>query len=171
MTLVVAFLVVWAAVAALYDWRQRRLPNFLTLGALSVGAVYALIYGAPLGGAWYWNYAAAAVGLVVLLPVYAIGVMGAGDVKFFAAMGMLGGPTILLPTLLVASLIVGAHAFLTLALRLPAAVYVTESLRRHLRLPPVGPERRLPFGVGLAAGFVAAVLGWLPLLDWNKVLT
>lgn len=54
------------------------------------------------------------LGLCVLLPFYAIGWMGAGDVKLFATIGFLLGTPALLPIWSLASLAAGAHALLVL---------------------------------------------------------
>jgi len=50
------------------------------------------------------------IGLVVLLPGYIFGWMGAGDVKFFAVLGFLLGAKALLPIWIVGSLLGGIHA-------------------------------------------------------------
>lgn len=57
------------------------------------------------------------VGLVVLLPFYAFGLMGAGDVKFFATLGFLLGSKALLPIWIIGSLLGGVHAVLVLLSR------------------------------------------------------
>ncbi|HET7833925.1 MAG TPA: prepilin peptidase [Gallionella sp.] len=145
-------LVLWALAAAGYDARRRRLPNWLTLGGLAVGAVYAFLTGTSLlGGDAVSALLAAVVGLAALFPAYLAGWMGAGDVKLFAAMGMLGGGKVLLPTLLAGSLITGFGALVLIW------------LNRGI----VPRKRLLPFGVGLAAGFVLSVLDLLPILAWK----
>ncbi len=145
-------LVAWATAAAGFDARQRRLPNWLTLGGLVGGALYALVNGASLLGDDPVNaLLSAAIGFLALFPAYLAGWMGAGDVKLFAAMGMLGGGKVLLPTLLVGSLISGGLAV--------ALIMLNKG-----RVPG---KRPLPFGVGLALGFVLSVLELLPMLAWK----
>ncbi len=145
-------LVLWALAAAGYDARQRRLPNWLTLGGFAGGAVYTLLTGASLlGGDPVSALLAAVVGFAALFPAYLAGWMGAGDVKLFAAMGMLGGGKVLLPTLLAGSLITGFGAL--------ALIWLNRGI--------VPRKRLLPFGVGLAAGFVLSVLDLLPILAWK----
>ena len=142
-------LIVWATAAAGFDARHHRLPNWLTLGGLAAGAVYALVRGTSLlGGDPLYALLSAAIGFLALFPAYLAGWMGAGDVKLYAAMGMLGGGKVLLPALLVGSLISGLGALALMALN-----------RGHV------PGRPLPFGVGLAVGFALAVLDILPVLD------
>ena len=72
-------------VAAVIDGWKLRVPNWLTFPLVIGGwAVSAIGYGwAGLG----WSLAGTAVGLGLLLPAYAIGGMGAGDVKLLAGVG------------------------------------------------------------------------------------
>jgi Flp pilus assembly protein protease CpaA len=56
---------------------------------------------------WLPHVAGAALGLLALLPFYALRWMGAGDVKFFAVLGLMLGWQALLPVWLVASLAAG----------------------------------------------------------------
>lgn len=149
-------LIAWAAVAAGIDARYRRLPNWLTLGGLVVGGLYALVAGTSLLGGNSANaMLAAAIGFLVLLPAYLAGWMGAGDVKLFAAMGILGGGKVLLPTLVIGSIITGIGAL----------VFIM--LKKRLAPADVPNKRPLPFGVGLALGFALSVLDLFPMLDWK----
>ncbi|RRQ21439.1 prepilin peptidase [Thiohalobacter thiocyanaticus] len=82
----------WALVAAGFDLRWRRLPNLLTLGGLAVGVLVVLASGASLLGmapASAWQ--GLGLALLLTLPGYALGQLGAGDVKLAAAMAMLTG--------------------------------------------------------------------------------
>jgi prepilin peptidase CpaA len=79
-------------VAAVSDWRTYRIPNWLTLG----GALFALVYGTlaartPAAGASS-AFGGLAVGFAAMLVFYAIGIMGAGDVKLMAMVGAFLGP-------------------------------------------------------------------------------
>lgn len=133
-------LVGWAVLAALCDWRRQRLPNWLTLGALGAGVAWIAAGGdLPPGGAPLDHAIGFVAALLALLPAYALRCVGAGDVKLFAAMGFLGGTAVLLPTLLIAGFAGGAGALVVLA---------REGRRRG---------RRMPFGIGLALGFIVAL--------------
>ncbi len=146
-------LIAWATTAAGFDVRYHRLPNWLTLGGLAAGALYALVHGTSLlGGNPLHALASAAIGFLALFPAYLAGWMGAGDVKLFAAMGMLGGGTVLLPALVVGSIISGLGALALLMLN-----------NGHVR-----GKRPMPFGVGLAVGFALAVLDVIPILPWER---
>lgn len=72
-------------VAAYIDGKQLRVPNWLTYPMVFAG----LIFNSWAGG---WSglgdgLVGMVVGLVCLLPLYAVGGMGAGDVKLMAGVG------------------------------------------------------------------------------------
>ena len=77
-------------IAAIYDFRFRRIPNWLTVSGVVAGFLMNLgvLRSAGLG------IAAAGLGLALLiyLPLYLLRGMGAGDVKLMAAIGAIVGP-------------------------------------------------------------------------------
>ena len=77
--------------AAYIDGKQLRVPNWITFPMIVSGWVYSCIWYGLDGQLWYvglgWSLAGTAVGLATLLPAYAIGGMGAGDVKLMAGIG------------------------------------------------------------------------------------
>jgi prepilin peptidase CpaA len=149
-------LIAWATTAAGFDARHHRLPNWLTLGGLLGGGLYALATGTSLlGGSAANAMFATVIAFLLLLPAYLAGWMGAGDVKLFAAMGMLGGGKVLLPTLFIGSIVGGIGALLFLVFH----------KKRSATEVPV--KRPLPFGVGLALGFALSVLDIFPVLAWK----
>ena len=80
---------VLVAAAAIDGWKLR-VPNLITFPLIISGWVYSTAYfgWAGLG----WSLLGTAIGLMLLLPAYAIGGMGAGDVKLLAGIGAcLGG--------------------------------------------------------------------------------
>jgi prepilin peptidase CpaA len=88
-TRTIAVLVIGAA-AVVCDLRTRRIPNLLTLGA--AGA--ALLYGSNGAGMTGLMQASAGwvLGAGLFFPLFALGGMGAGDVKLLAALGAWLGP-------------------------------------------------------------------------------
>jgi prepilin peptidase CpaA len=85
-----ALLLSVAIAAAIYDWRFRRIPNWLCVAGLLAG-FSAQIY---LQGARGLLTAGEGFGvaLLIYLPLYLLRGMGAGDVKLMAALGSIAGP-------------------------------------------------------------------------------
>src|SRR5229473_3241037 len=80
-----AFVCLAMIVAAVIDGWKLKVPNWLTFPMILAGWIYS---GALFG--WEgvaWSLGGTAVGLALLLPAYAIGGMGAGDVKLLAGVG------------------------------------------------------------------------------------
>lgn len=77
-------------VAVLKDWKHHRIPNWLTYGVLLSGLILQYLFLNAAGVVE--GLKGAGVGLVVLLPFYLTGGMGAGDVKMMAAVGSFIGP-------------------------------------------------------------------------------
>jgi prepilin peptidase CpaA len=80
-----------ALVAVVFDVRTRRIPNWLTFGASAAALVYAM-FDAGLPGV---GIAAAGwiAGAALFFPFFALGGMGAGDVKLLAALAAWLGPS------------------------------------------------------------------------------
>lgn len=81
----VKFVCVVLIVAAYIDGKQLRVPNWLTFPMVLSGLAYSGWMGGLAGfGDGLWGMT---VGLLTLLPLYAVGGMGAGDVKLMAGIG------------------------------------------------------------------------------------
>lgn len=85
-------LVLLLLMAAVWDYRTQRIPNWLVLPGMVFGlAVNMLIAPLP-GAAFWWPLAGLAVGFIGFMPLYLIRAMGAGDVKLMAMVGAFVGP-------------------------------------------------------------------------------
>ena len=75
-------------VAAVIDGLQLKVPNWITYPMIIAGWVYSAVLSSYPGweGLGY-SLIGTVVGLALLLPAYAIGGMGAGDVKLLAGVG------------------------------------------------------------------------------------
>lgn len=78
-----------AVVACAFDLHSRRIPNLVTLGAAAAAFLLAATHGLP---SFQSTLIGWLTGLVLWLPLYALGGMGAGDVKLIAAVGAWLGP-------------------------------------------------------------------------------
>jgi prepilin peptidase CpaA len=79
-----------ASLACVFDLRTRRIPNWLTFGAAAAGLVFHVASGGASGVTQSISGCAAGVALLIL--PYALGGMGAGDVKLLGALGAWLGP-------------------------------------------------------------------------------
>jgi prepilin peptidase CpaA len=107
--IIVALLFIPLAIAIIYmDVRYRRIPNKLVLVTLIAGISLNLIFRG-------WHGLASSlegmtVGFLMMFILHAIGTMGAGDVKLFAAVGSIVGIASVMQTLLTVALIGGVLA-------------------------------------------------------------
>jgi len=110
-------LLVWLLFVAVYDFRKRRVPNWLVLSGAALALAALAVGRQPFGLPWTAAFLGAAIGFGFLLLFYVLGLMGAGDVKFAGALGLWVGLPGLVPIWIVASLLAGAHGVLWLALK------------------------------------------------------
>ena len=76
--------------AAVIDGFELKVPNWVTFPFIISGWIYSTAaFGFEGLG---WSLLGTVIGLALLLPAYAIGGMGAGDVKLLAALGAWLGP-------------------------------------------------------------------------------
>lgn len=152
-------------VAAAGDVRSRRIPNRLVAVLGVLGLCYS-VYAQPFLPGAFQGVGGILTGLGCWLPFHALGWVGAGDVKLFAAAGAWLGPAGA-----VEGAVVGAVAGAVLAIlwmvRSRGAKGTAETLglaagSPALLAPVDGRSRRssLPYGVAMAFGAIWA--GWLP---------
>jgi prepilin peptidase CpaA len=155
--------------ACAWDISTRRVPNGLTWGSAVVALGFFLATGGP--RALGWSLAGWAVGCALLLPVFLLRGMGAGDVKLLAALGAWMGPHTVLWAALYGALAGGvlaivvslAHGYLGQAVRNVGYVVGYWRLFGPTPVPEFtladakGP--RLPYALPIVAGTFAAL--WL----------
>jgi prepilin peptidase CpaA len=151
--------IAWAAVlsgllatAVAHDVRARRIPNAVVAATLGAGLVHAAAAGPALAPAVGAALLGALLGLAAWLPLYALGMLGAGDVKLFAAAAAWLGPAAIWPASLYSAL---AGAVLAAAWLIQGRLART----RPTRVTSAARDRRLPYGVAVAAGVLAVVWG------------
>jgi prepilin peptidase CpaA len=178
-----ACLLAWAVAS---DVRSRRIPNQLVVLGLLAGLTLqatvtpgAGLFSEPFGALGLLKASAGmALGLLLLLPMYALGAMGAGDVKLMAMLGAFLGPLDIVGAGLSSVLAGGVLALLVAlfqgSLRKVSAnvkVMVLGSVLRGMsggsaRIDaPLAATGQLPYAVAIAAGTVSYLLltryfGW-----------
>lgn len=159
------FLVGGLAVACLTDLQDRRIPNTLVVALAAVGlggAASGWLPGLTLPGAC----AGLALGLALWLPFHVLGMLGAGDVKLFAAAAAWLGPRHVVDAALLTALAGGVLAALALLARegpRAAAARVVAALHAPhlLRLAPAPDAIPMPYALPIAVGVLGA--RWLAL--------
>jgi len=153
------------------DLRTYRIPNYLTFGAAIAGILFqGIFYGWDgLGSA----FLGLALGLFLLLPLYLLGSMGAGDVKALAALGAWLGPGLTLMLFIYIAIAGGLIALGVLIYKGLLWIYIRRGwsylvnliLFRTAGLPPApatkaekSQTKGIPYGVAIALGMV--VLFW-----------
>lgn len=155
-------LVAWSVAVAICDCRSRRIPNSLVVAGLVAAFAVALLQRSPFHVEFAQAALGAAVGLVVLLPCFVIGVMGAGDVKVFAALGAWCGVHALLGLWVAASILGGVHAVWVLV---STRTRVTSLVRQSGPTFAVSDRRATPY----AACLTGAALAWLAWQTFGSV--
>ncbi|MFM0740509.1 prepilin peptidase [Paraburkholderia xenovorans] len=100
----------WCGVVAICDCRSRRIPNSIVIAGLVTAFACAFVECGPFGISFARAGLGVLVGLLALMPFFALGVMGAADVKVFAVLGAWCGMNALLGLWMAASLAAGIHA-------------------------------------------------------------
>jgi prepilin peptidase CpaA len=161
----ISYTILVALAAALDVW-TRRIPNWLVTILAALGIVYGALQVPGFGGVWR-AAEGIAIGLALWLPFYAIGWLGAGDVKFFAAASAWLGPGRALEAALVAAVAGAALALIwmlwTYGVKRTAATLGVAAAAPAVLAPSsrTGTGRRtLPYCVALALGALA--VAWMP---------
>ena len=167
-----AVLFILLVIASVNDFRTHKIPNWLTAG----GIIFALIYNAAVPFSrdygFLWALGGLFIGFVVMLPCYALRIMGAGDVKLMAMVGAFIGVTDTLHAVIY-SFIAGGIAALAFALYNKALVRMlgnVKNVAQMMMLSAIGGFRpdvqieagksvgKLPYGICISIGTVAYVV-------------
>jgi prepilin peptidase CpaA len=167
MTIAEGCAVLTVVAACVTDVSRSRIPNVLTFAAAALALVFHSIATGGLGV----THAALglAVGLAVFFPLFALGAMGAGDVKLMAAIGAWIGWKSIVFVALYGSLAGGILA-LVFALRrsyLRAALNNIKMLAFYWWVEGVKPlpaltlesthSMRMPYALAIAAGLAVTL--------------
>ena len=139
------------AAAAVGDIRALRIPNALPLAILALLAVALVAHGAPIG-----DYRSAAlsglIGLAVGYAFFAVGLMGGGDGKLFAASAAWFHAGALLGVSLLVSMAGVLVALAALAVRAVGRMSTTA----HGGGVKAALKTKIPYGVAIAIGVIVA---------------
>jgi prepilin peptidase CpaA len=155
------------AEAAVIDGWKLRVPNWLTFHLILGGLLFAAWCHGVAG--FTWALGGAALGLALLLPLYAIGGMGAGDVKLLAGVGAWVGPAVTLWAFVSSAMVGAVMAVLMVAwsgdyvrhwVQFQAIGHEILTVRNPAKLAASAAARKptmmlLPYGIPLAVGSIA----------------
>ncbi len=153
------------------DLRTRRIPNPLVLAIAVTGIIHSVL-AAPLLAGLGSAVAGVAVGLAIWLPFFLLRMLGAGDVKFFAAACAWLGVGLGWRAALVAAVAGGVLAVVWvvagLGFRHAAMVVALDLQSPRMRASaahvPAAHAKKLPYGIAMAIGLAAAA--WSPRLPF-----
>ncbi|MBI4470193.1 MAG: prepilin peptidase [Acidobacteria bacterium] len=157
--IIAGLLAAGAIVAAGYDLKVRRIPNWLNVAIVLSGLV---LHSATAGGRGIvFSLFGMVAGAGLLFLPYVLGGMGAGDLKLMAAIGAVVGAKGILAVFVISAMFGGALAIAALLLRDRVAHSSNRFLRMILgtfpsaqtprfRLP--GQRVMVPYGVAISCG-------------------
>lgn len=142
-----AALLLWAAGE---DIHRLTISNWISLAIVGLYPIYVL--SSPVPVAWPWSVAIAAVTLAVGFLLFALHLLGGGDVKLLSATALWAGPTFFAGFIMLTAIAGGVVGLAILVLR-----------RR--RMAPAANDGTLPaqpavmpYGVAIAAGGLMVAL-------------
>lgn len=153
--------------AAVIDGWKLKVPNWITFPMVIGGWLFSgLAYGWP---GLCWSIGGTALGLALLMPAYAIGGMGAGDVKLLAGVGAWVWPAVTFYAFCVSAVVGGVLALAMVFLRrrwshhrdqFVAIVNEILVVRDPTTLSAIAAGRKssmmlLPYGIPIAIGTIA----------------
>ncbi len=186
---VIALLGVLLLLATKSDLKTRRIPNILVFMGAGLGLLlnsilpegYGFMSALP-GALGFWNaLAGLGIGLALLLPLYMLRAMGAGDVKLMAMVGAFIGANAIINTVLL-TFIAGGLLALLIALQKNVFPQMIANLREMAvgayvkvllhEMPTIDSPKqtaaKMPYALAIAAGTIAYMLlaqrGHMPLI-------
>jgi prepilin peptidase CpaA len=154
-------------VAAYIDGKQLRVPNWITFPMVLSGLVFSVATDglSGLGD----GLLGMVVGLACLLPLYAVGGMGAGDVKLMAGIGAWLGATVTFYAFCVSTIVGAVMALIMVLYRKSFTKHYANFLmilvewmqiKNPKELSKIAAERKsgmllLPYGIPICIGSIA----------------
>ena len=182
--MVLGLMAMLLGVAVWCDVTSRRIPNWLVFTGMALGLVlngvlpkgFGFNSYLPGGLGWIASLEGLAIGLAVMLPLYLLRAMGAGDVKLMAMVGAFLGVEQVLGAV-VATFLVGGVMALAIALKTRVLMQVMSNLKQMMFLGAVKVSAgqvpslegtavstgRLPYAVAIAVGTMVSLV-------WHRML-
>ncbi|HEX6705500.1 MAG TPA: A24 family peptidase [Albitalea sp.] len=171
----------WLLAAVVTDLRSRRIPNWLVGGGMLCGLAVQAAAPSGMGLFHFWwgglgigtALLGLLAGLALFLPLHLLRILGAGDVKLLAMVGVWVGPRLVIGTALL-TLLAGGLLAIVMMLGTRTARRVLANVRVLLMTAFVGAQAgkpapmdiamtsgvRIPYAIAIAAGAIVQI-GWL----------
>lgn len=175
------FVTIALIVAAVIDGIQLKVPNWLTYPLIISGWIFSMFAYGLAGDPWHhglgWSLFGTFVGLILLLPAYAIGGMGAGDVKLLMGVGAWVHGEVTFYAFCVSAIVGAVLAILMVVLRGVWGKHYAQfwmilgeimTIRNPESLATIAAERKssmmlLPYGIPIAIGTIM-YFAWMGML-------
>lgn len=156
-------------IAAVTDYRTFKIPNWLTGGGILFALVYNSLVRPEFHADWTWAPAGMLLGFIAMVPMYAVRIMGAGDVKLMAMVGAFLGMTGVLHAILF-SVVTAGIAAIALAVSNRMVVRLLGNVKQLVRgmvwsavaggrpsvaATPIQSVGKLAYGISIAIGTTA----------------
>jgi prepilin peptidase CpaA len=159
-------LMVVMVIAAIIDYKFKKVPNIITFSAIAAGLAMAFMENGFKGISI--STLGLFIGMALLYLPYAAGGMGGGDVKLLGAIGAIKGPWFVFITFLAMALIGGLMAVIRMAfvmkkddMRTLSAsiktVFHTRSLS-VLEIPEYARKEKIPYAIAISAGAAVSLM-------------
>lgn len=159
-------MVVTATSAAVTDWRSWRIPNHLLAGSAAAALMLAVFD--PHGLTLQQSLLGGLTGFAMLLPLYLVRGMSAGDVKLMAVLGLYAGPVATIDLTLASVVVGGLWSLAILIAKTPSLCWAVHVIKTRLNVkispgntsvsPPIGIHNKrgaFPFGVATGIATLA----------------
>jgi len=161
-----AILMAVIVIAAVIDYRYKKVPNIVTFPTIATGLARAFMGNGFIGLSV--STAGLVIGMALLLLPYASGGMGGGDVKLLGAIGAIKGPWFVFSSFLAMAIIGGLMAVIRMVFVMKKADMriLVESVRTAYytrswpatEIPEYARKERLPYAVAISAGAAVSLL-------------
>lgn len=163
----ILFASTYLAIISIIDAKLSKIPNKITFPFCILALVYNTIFSGwgGLGLALAGTFS----GLGLLLPIFLLGGMGAGDVKALAALGTLMGPKDILQIFLYMGIVggvIGLMYFVVSGRMTFLLAYISQRFKEYYFFKDIQPFKagkgesgiRFPYAIAIAFGFSIYVL-------------
>lgn len=155
--LVTLLLIFILGAAAVYDLKTLTIPHGFTYAVMALYIAMSLVVGFNIYDVG-WHFISAIICLAIGFVLFVFGIMGGGDVKIFAALGLWLHPMGLfglVPAIAITGACISIGALVYKMARLPTQAGPPQSMFAKYRL---AKNQKIPYGPAIALGTILYLL-------------